>query len=171
MESGFISKIPTTLQLEFLISFLCITPVLSCFFGRWRFVGFKKVDGVHYEPLLFNDNSYLKSLTRFFSRSSKSDYDSVISCKLFHERYLIVLTQNCHLKIWDLTSFTLIQDYDMVSQSDSDPSHFRKVEAVGEYLSLYNNTLVTLLPLENGLFQMGTLLIDSSGILTYTFQK
>ncbi|AJS45411.1 Nup120p [Saccharomyces cerevisiae YJM1336] len=134
-------------------------------------LGLKKVDGVHYEPLLFNDNSYLKSLTRFFSRSSKSDYDSVISCKLFHERYLIVLTQNCHLKIWDLTSFTLIQDYDMVSQSDSDPSHFRKVEAVGEYLSLYNNTLVTLLPLENGLFQMGTLLVDSSGILTYTFQN
>ncbi|CAI4044817.1 Nup120p SKDI_11G1550 [Saccharomyces kudriavzevii IFO 1802] len=134
-------------------------------------LGLRKIDDLHYEPLLFNDNSYLKSLTRLFSRSSNSDYDGVVSCKLFRERYLIVLTRNCRLKIWDLTSFTLIQDYDIVSPPDLDSSHVGKVEAVGEYLSLYNNTLVTLLPLENGLFQTGTLLVNSNGVLTYTFHN
>ncbi|QID86392.1 hypothetical protein GRS66_009019 [Saccharomyces pastorianus] len=134
-------------------------------------LGLKKIDNLNYEPLLFNDNSYLKSLTRFFSKNSSSDFDGVISCKLFHEKYLIVLTQNCHLKIWDLASFALIQDYDIISQPGLNTSHFRKVEVVGQYLSLYNNTLVTSLPLENGLFQMGTLLVDSNGILTYTFQN
>ncbi|EJS42877.1 nup120p [Saccharomyces arboricola H-6] len=149
-----------------------VSPKLSVvFLEDGGLLGLKRIDDLHYEPLLFNDNSYLKSLTRLFSKNSSSYYDGVISCKLFHEKYLIVLTQNCHLKIWDLTSFTLIQDYDIVSQPHLNPNHFRKVEVVGEYLSLYNNTLVTLLPLENGLFQMGSLLVDSNGVLTYTFQN
>lgn len=130
-------------------------------------LGLKKSDDSNLEPILFNDNSYLQSISHIFSRKSKK-YEKAISCSVFQERFLIVLTQNCHLKVWDLNSFNLLQDYDLSKEHYLGNTNSREYENPGQFFTILDNWLVIYLPFGNGIFQVGSLTMDRKGNLCFT---
>ncbi|SCW02474.1 LAFE_0F07228g1_1 [Lachancea fermentati] len=114
-------------------------------------------------PTLFNDNSYLQSFTKIFSsRRQDTKYNNVVSCVIFAERFLITLTQNCKLKVWDLNSHNITLEMSLAMEDE----HQKRIyETLGEYLSLYDNSLAIFLPFDNGVFQIWRLQVDNSGKL------
>ncbi|EDO14413.1 hypothetical protein Kpol_197p1 [Vanderwaltozyma polyspora DSM 70294] len=119
------------------------------------------------EPILFNDNSYLQSITRLFSKSKHSKNSKVVSCSNYQSNFLIVLTEDCILKIWDLKKLILINEYNLFDVNNSDFIAGGLFDSCGNYLHLFNNLLTIYLPFTNGLFQVGTLDVDSSDKLTF----
>ncbi|SCV03653.1 LAME_0H12156g1_1 [Lachancea meyersii CBS 8951] len=112
-------------------------------------------------PILFNDNSYLQGLSKFFfSKQNASQDSNVVSCTLYRERYLITLTQSCRMKVWDLEK----QAVTFERQLASDHKHINRMyETLGQFLSLFEDKLAVFLPFENGLFQVWDLRLDSNG--------
>lgn len=130
-------------------------------------LGLKKTNDSDLEPILFNDNSYLQSISHIFSRKSKK-YEKAISCLVFQESFLVVLTQNCHLKVWDLNTFNLLQDYDLSKEHYFENTNSRAYENPGRFFTLLDNWLVIYLPFGNGIFQIGSLTIDNKGNICFT---
>lgn len=126
-------------------------------------LGLKRAKDFELEPILFNDNSYIESLVQMFSRKGRNRSEKVISCLLFAEKYLLVLTQSCHLKIWDLESLRLISDYSLFPSNHLETYSTGAHECPGNYLSLLNNWLVVYLPFGNGVFVMGQLEFAAGG--------
>lgn len=131
-------------------------------------LGLKKAKDSELEPILFNDNSYLESLVQMFSRKRANRSEKVIGCLLFAEKYLLVLTQSCHLKIWDLTSLHLLSDHDLSPKGHSGFYATGVHENPGNYMSLLNNWLVIYLPFGNGVFHLGQLGFDAGGKPVYS---
>ncbi|SCV05683.1 LANO_0H12882g1_1 [Lachancea nothofagi CBS 11611] len=114
-------------------------------------------------PTLFNDNSYLQSLSKlFFSNRHTSQHNNVVSCTLYRERFLITLTQGCRLKIWDLEKQTVIFEKHLAAD---DKNLNRVYETLGQFLSVCEDKLAIFLPFENGLFQLWDLRLDNQGDL------
>lgn len=133
-------------------------------------IGFKILDDTKsMEPILFNDNSYLKSIMGMFkfSRNNKNSdnetHGKIISCKIYQDKYLITLTENCFIKIWDLNTFNMIYQYNLFTEDIA--SEKRSFDMTGNYLSIFHNYLVIYTPFDNGILQLGTLLLNPSGIL------
>lgn len=128
-------------------------------------LGLKSIkDTNEVEPILFNDNSYLQSFIGKVFRSPCTT-GKTICCTTFQDRYLIVLTQFCKLKIWDLQSFNLIQEYDL--SEDLQQGEERIYESVGNYMSIFNNFLTIYSPFGKGAFQIGHLTTDTTGLLSF----
>ncbi|CCD23177.1 Nup120p NDAI_0B01430 [Naumovozyma dairenensis CBS 421] len=127
-------------------------------------------DGKELQPILFNDNSYLKSVATLLFRRNKDNITSskAISYIVFEQKFLIILTQSCHLKIWNLSTFILVQNYELPKDFQQQNTTIRGYDLIGSYLSIFNNNLAIFLPFENGMFQLGNLLFDSNGNLSYT---
>ncbi|CEP63930.1 Nup120p LALA0_S09e05688g [Lachancea lanzarotensis] len=112
-------------------------------------------------PILFNDSSYLLGLGRlFFSKEKTSQDSNVVSCLLYRERFLITLTQNCRLKVWDLEKQAVVFERHLASEQKN---AYRMYETLGQFLSLFEDKLAIFLPFENGLFQLWDLRLDSNG--------
>ncbi|QLL34247.1 hypothetical protein HG536_0G01040 [Torulaspora globosa] len=126
-------------------------------------LGLRRAKNFELEPILFNDNSYIESLVQMFSRKGRDRSEKVISCLLFADQYLLVLTQSCHLKIWDLESLRLISDDNLFPSSHSETYSTGVHECPGNYLSLLNNWLVVYLPFGNGVFVLGQLEFTAGG--------
>ncbi|QLQ80165.1 hypothetical protein HG537_0D01660 [Torulaspora globosa] len=126
-------------------------------------LGLKRAKDFELEPILFNDNSYIENLVQIFSRKGRDRSEKVISCLLFAERYLLVLTQRCHLKIWDLESLRLVSDDSLFPSNHSETYSAGLHECPGNYLSLLNNWLVVYLPFGNGVFVLGQLEFMAGG--------
>lgn len=130
-------------------------------------LGLRKTEDCNLEPILFNDNSYLQSITQIFSRRHPNKCEKAICASTYAQKFLIVLTQNCHLKIWDLTNFSLIQDMDLTKGNYFESSDNRTYESPGEYMTLFGDYLTIYLPFGNGIFQIGELRVDSRGKLLF----
>lgn len=118
-------------------------------------------DGNHeLQPILFNDNSYLQSFTRFFvPKRQDSRYTNVVSCTVFEERYLLTLTQNCRLKVWDLRNYSVVLEQELCT----DEKHANRIyDSLGQFMSLYHNFLAIYLPFGNGAFQILQLRVDAN---------
>lgn len=126
-------------------------------------LGLKKTENSVLEPVLFNDNSYLQSLTQMFTRKNGGKSEKAISCLVFEEKFLVVLTQSCHLKVWDLTTLHLVLDSNLSHQNLLDFPSNNGHEDPGNYMTLLNNWLVIYLPFGNGTFQIGALTLDARG--------
>ncbi|CCF55662.1 hypothetical protein KAFR_0A02240 [Kazachstania africana CBS 2517] len=147
---------------------------LMVFLEDGGLLGLKSISNDHdFEPILFNDNSYLQSLTRLFVRrsNSRNAVGKVISCINFQQKFLIALTESIHLKIWDLSNFDLIQDYDLSQTLEINDFQIRSTGAVGNYLSIFNNYLALYLPVANGTFQLGSLSVSGKGLLEFQLRK
>ncbi|CCK73075.1 Nup120p KNAG_0M02220 [Huiozyma naganishii CBS 8797] len=134
-------------------------------------LGLKNVGEDLLEPALFNDSSYFQSMFSIFrklkSNGSHNGPGKVVSCSVFQERYLILLTEFCFLRIWDLTTFNLIQNYDL-SNGASDRRAF---DVSGNYLSLFHNILVIFSPNDSGTFHIGTLSVDNAAVLQFQLKN
>ncbi|SCU86296.1 LAMI_0D01354g1_1 [Lachancea mirantina] len=123
-------------------------------------VGLTKVgagDSQDIHPVLFNDNSYLQSFTKLFSRKEHFTQSVVVSCVLYKDQYLITLTQNCRMKVWDLSTQAVVYEQNFLNEGKG---HMRVYEVVGRFLCIYKDVLVAFLPLGNGLFQFMSLGVD-----------
>ena len=129
-------------------------------------LGLKNINDGELEPILFSDNSYLQSITKIFSRNKKQTNSKVVSCISFQEKYLIVLTENCTLKIWNLTSFTVINEYDLAQQNNLDRNG-GVFDCTGNYLNLFEDMLAIYLPFSNGIFEIGRISMDHENSLCY----
>ncbi|AMD20849.1 HDR107Cp [Eremothecium sinecaudum] len=114
-------------------------------------------------PVLFNDNSYFQSFTKFFSKSDNSDL--VVNCIIYQERFLVTLTENCKIRVWDLRARSIVMQLDLIN--DAQNKH-RKYDSMGPYLSLLGDLLMVFLPVGNGAFQLFELGIDSGGLIAVT---
>ena len=134
----------------------------------------KSASSYIFEPVLFNDGSYLQNISRIFSRKRNNIVGKVVSCTVFNERYLLTLTEQCQLKIWDIPSVTLINSYDMSqcvpNGKNVENGETQRYSGVGKYLALFSNHLVVYCPMGNGVFQVGTLSIDFIGMLSFKVQ-
>lgn len=112
-------------------------------------------------PVLFNDNSYLQSLTKmFFLRRNPSQNFNVASCIVYRDRYLLTLTQNCKLRVWDLKHQTAVFEKDLaVNEKHQNKAY----ETIGQFMSLYEDKLAIFLPFDNGMFQLWDLRLDAQG--------
>lgn len=124
-------------------------------------LGLRRAEETELEPVLFNDNSYLESLFHMFSRKGNNRSEKAISCLSFADKYLLVLTQSCHLKIWDLTSLQQVSDQNLSTTNHLDSTGVH--ENPGNYMSLLNNWLAIYLPFGNGVFLVGELLLNGNG--------
>lgn len=113
------------------------------------------------EPILFNDNSYLRSITQLFSKSTTNKSEKAVSCVLYEQRYLVILTQHCRLRIWDTVTFSLMQDYDLSKEYHFENADSSSYENPGQFMSLFSNLLMVYLPFGNGVFEIGTLAHDN----------
>ncbi|CCH62555.1 hypothetical protein TBLA_0H02710 [Henningerozyma blattae CBS 6284] len=135
----------------------------------------KWTNNLEMECFLFNDNSYLKSLTNYFSRKkTDSELNRAVSCLIYQDKILLILTKGCQLKIWDLEKFTLLNQYDLSqgnNLTDSIPT--RSFENIGKYLINYQDILIIFLPFANGVFQIGKLEVNSeiNSPLSLTFES
>ncbi|AET39597.1 Nup120p Ecym_4564 [Eremothecium cymbalariae DBVPG len=113
------------------------------------------------QPVLFNDNSYFQSFTRFFSKHDTGS-ENVVSCKVYAKYFLITLTENCKLRVWDLRSNSMVLQLDLISNPQD---KHRQYDSMGPYLSILNNLLTVFLPLGNGAFQVFQLLVKNDNLL------
>ncbi|CUS20525.1 LAQU0S01e08570g1_1 [Lachancea quebecensis] len=112
-------------------------------------------------PVLFNDNSYLQSLTKMFTlKRNPSQNSNVASCVVYRDRYLLTLTQNCKLRVWDLEHQTAVFEKDLAT---NEKHHNKIYETIGQFLSLYEDKLAIFLPYDNGMFQIWDLRLDGQG--------
>lgn len=126
------------------------------------------------EPLLFNDNSYLKSLTKIFHRGNTETSGRAVSCTLFQDRYLIVLTENYFLKVWDITTFDMVKEYNLSHNLFGDGEQRKETQMYGEvgsYLTLFQNYLAIYSPHNNGVFQICSLSIDQEGGIEFDLKN
>lgn len=130
-------------------------------------LGLKALPDKSFEPILFNDGSYLQSIFGVFKKSKS--YGKVVSCVMFQERYLITLTEHAYLRIWDLQTFNLIQNSSLLETEFK--SEQKIYDNIGNYLSIYQNFLAIYTPYENGKFQIGTLFIDNADLLQFNVQS
>lgn len=149
--------------------------LLMVFLQDGGLLGLKKVsDDFDLEPLLFNDNSYLQNLTKLFYRRNEKVAGKAISCTVFQKTFLIVLTENYFLKIWDLNTFNLIKEYNLANNLTLNENGIGEVQSYndsGNFLSLLQNYLVIYLPVKNGTFQIGSLRSDQSGELEFELKN
>ncbi|KAL3235699.1 Nup120p RNJ42_02475 [Nakaseomyces bracarensis] len=129
-------------------------------------MGLKQGQENYLESIIFSDISYIQVITKMFSRRTENSPDKVVSCSVFENTFLIVLTQKCHLKIWSLETYSLIQDINLTEHYDTSLETV-KHENCGNYLNLWNNILVTYLPIGNGIFEVGQISITEEGVFTY----
>lgn len=133
-------------------------------------LGLKKFDSdvlndYELQPILFNDSSYLKSITRLFSRNDTNSA-SVISALVFDEKYLVTLTADCTLKFWDL------EDYRMVNHIDvKDGNKIVNYDSLGNYMAIYENNLIVYVPTGNGIFKILDLYYDHVGRINVSFKE
>ncbi|CAD1785519.1 similar to Saccharomyces cerevisiae YKL057C NUP120 Subunit of the Nup84p subcomplex of the nuclear pore complex (NPC) [Maudiozyma barnettii] len=148
--------------------------LLMVFLKDGGLLGLRKTsDDLDLEPLLFNDNSYLQSLTKLFYKNQNVT-GKVISCVTFDEQFLIVLTQNYYLKIWDIKTFSLIKEYNLSDNIIDDDIHGNDIQQYndsGNFLSIFQNTLVIYSPHKNGIFQIGYLSVDQTGVLDFNLKN
>lgn len=131
-------------------------------------LGLRQLNDKDVEPILFNDNSYLQSITQLFSRKGTNKCEKAVSCILYEQKYLVILTQHCHLRIWDVSTFNLIQDYDLSKDYHFENSDVSSYENPGRFMSLFSNFLMVYLPFGNGIFEIGTLAPVSKGKIGFT---
>ncbi|AAS50843.2 ABR073Cp [Eremothecium gossypii ATCC 10895] len=115
-------------------------------------------------PVLFNDNSYFQSFTRFFSHND-SGRENVVSSVSYGDYHLLTLTENCKLRIWDLRTNSVTAQLNLIT--DPQDKH-RKYESIGPYLALLDSVLVVFLPFGNGAFRTFQLSVNNSGGLVLT---
>ncbi|GMM58166.1 Nup120 protein [Maudiozyma humilis] len=155
------------------------TDLLMVFLNDGGLLGLRSVSADQdLEPLLFNDNSYLKSLTSIFHRGRTETLGKAVSCTLFQQRYLIVLTENYYLKVWDLTTFAMVKEYNLSHNlfGDSGNTQNNNTESqmygeVGTYLTLFENYLSIYSPHNNGVFQICALSIDQQGGIEFDLRN
>lgn len=145
-----------------------VTPKFSMvFLADGGLLGLKCLHDESFEPILFNDGSYLQSLFGVFKKTKT--HGKVVSCVTYQERYLITLTEYAYLRIWDLTTFNLIQNTYLL------PPEFETVnktyDIIGNYLTIYHNFLAIYTPYENGKFQIGNLFVDTTETLQFNIQS
>lgn len=141
---------------------------LIAFLEDGGLLGLKQLNDNDVEPILFNDNSYLQSITNMFSRKNTHRSEKAISCILYEQRFLVILTQHCHLRIWDITTFNLVQDYNFSKEHHFENVDISSYENPGQFMSLFSNYLVVYLPFGNGIFEMGTLTPDNRNRINFT---
>lgn len=130
-------------------------------------LGLKSLNDKSFEPILFNDGSYLQNLLSIFKKNKT--HGKVINCTTFQNRFLITLTEFAYLKIWDLKTFNLVQNI-ILLPTDSGSIN-KTYDILGKYLTIYHNFLCIYLPYENGKFQIHTLFIDNSDCLQVSTQS
>lgn len=145
-----------------------VTPEFSMvFFADGGLLGLKTLHDKSFEPILFNDGSYLQSLFGVFKKSKS--HGKVVSCVSFQDKYLITVTEYAYLRIWDLTTFSLLQNTCLL------PSGFETVnktyDIIGNYLTIYHNFMAIYTPFENGKFQIGSLSMNNNGVLQFNIQS
>lgn len=134
-------------------------------------IGFRLLEDLEsMEPILFNDNSYLKSIIGMFKLKRNSNktnnsaiHGKIINCTIYQNKYLITLTENCFIKIWDLLTYHLISQYDLFTKDIA--TEKRSFDMIGNYLSILHNYLVVYTPFDNGILQLGTLSLNQNAIL------
>ncbi|KAI8385857.1 related to Nucleoporin NUP120 [Nakaseomyces glabratus] len=131
-------------------------------------LGLRQHNENYLEPLLFNDYSYIQTLTSMFSRKKKQPADRAVACLVIHDKYLVVLTRLCHLKIWDLGSFHLVQEYNLTENFNGTLETI-EYESNGNYISTLNDVIVIYLPIGNGVFKFGRLSFTNDGERKPTF--
>ncbi|CCE65919.1 hypothetical protein TPHA_0N01380 [Tetrapisispora phaffii CBS 4417] len=125
-------------------------------------LGLKRTSDDALEPILFSDESYLRSLSSFFSSKKNRLTDRIISCVVYHNKFLIVLTENYKLKIWNLEKYSITAEYDLAEQAHLNKESSSGYESIGSYLKIFDNILTAYLPFFNGIFQLGYLSIDNN---------
>lgn len=130
-------------------------------------LGLKSLYDKSFEPVLFNDGSYLQSLFGMFKKNKT--YGKVISCATFQNRFLITLTEFAYLRIWDLNTFNVVQNIYLLPTNSELIN--KTYDIIGNYLTIYHNFLCIYLPYENGTFQINTLFIDNSDCLQVNTQS
>ncbi|CAR30957.1 ZYRO0E06666p [Zygosaccharomyces rouxii] len=141
---------------------------LVAFLDDGGLLGLKQLNDTDVEPILFNDNSYLQSITSLFSGRNSHRSEKAVSCILYEQRYLVILTQHCHLRIWDITTFSLVQDYDFSKEHHFENVDISSYENPGRFMSLFSNYLMVYLPFGNGIFEIGTLTPGGRGRINFT---
>ncbi|GAV54529.1 hypothetical protein ZYGR_0AM00670 [Zygosaccharomyces rouxii] len=141
---------------------------LVAFLEDGGLLGLKQLNDTDVEPILFNDNSYLQSITSLFYGRNSHRSEKAVSCILYEEKYLVILTQHCHLRIWDITTFSLIQDCDFTKEHHFENVDISSYENPGRFVSLFSNYLVVYLPFGNGIFEIGNLTPGSRGRINFT---
>ncbi|KAG0668197.1 hypothetical protein C6P45_004944 [Maudiozyma exigua] len=148
--------------------------LLMVFLEDGGLLGLRKASEEYdFEPLLFNDNSYLQSFTKLFYKNENVT-GKAISAVTFNHRYLIILTENYYLKIWDLKSFNLVNEYNLSANIVDEDLHSKDVHQysdAGNFLSLFQNNLVIYSPQKNGIFQIGSLSVNQADILQFELKN
>ncbi|QLG72185.1 hypothetical protein HG535_0C05390 [Zygotorulaspora mrakii] len=130
-------------------------------------LGLRKCENSYLEPILFNDNSYLQSITQIFTRKQSTKCERAISCVVYLQKFLIVLTQHCHLKFWNLQDFSLVLEVNLAESNYFENAVNRTYEAPGEYMTMFSNFLTIYLPFGNGIFQIAELSVDGKGKIIF----
>lgn len=141
---------------------------LVAFLEDGGLLGLKQLNDTDIEPILFNDNSYLQSITSLFYGRSSHRSEKAVSCVFYEQKYLVILTQHCHLRIWDITTFSLVQDYDFSKEHHFENVDISSYENPGHFMSLFSNYLMVYLPFGNGIFEIGTLVPNNRGKINFT---
>ncbi|SMN21763.1 similar to Saccharomyces cerevisiae YKL057C NUP120 Subunit of the Nup84p subcomplex of the nuclear pore complex (NPC) [Maudiozyma saulgeensis] len=148
--------------------------LLMVFLNDGGLLGLRKTsEDFDLEPLLFNDNSYLQSFTKLFYKN-QNIAGKVTSCLTFDEKFLIVLTENYYLKIWDIKTFSLLNEYNLSANIIVDDIHGNDIHQYndsGNFLSIFQSTLIIYSPQKNGIFQIGYLSVDQTGVLEFNLKN
>ncbi|CDO95410.1 unnamed protein product [Kluyveromyces dobzhanskii CBS 2104] len=113
------------------------------------------------QPVLFNDSSYFQSFTRMFSRYDNHN-SAVVSAELLNERYLVTLTNDATIKIWDLITYQLSVHFDLKEKNKQ-----VNYGVVGKYMAIRENLLIVYIPAGNGSFQIIQLQNDPSAKINF----
>lgn len=133
-------------------------------------LGLKEGKENYFECVIFSDISYIQVITKMFLKKNEASPDKVVSCSVFQDNYLVVLTQKCHLKVWNLKTYSLVQDFEL-TEGYSTSFETVMLENCGNYLHLWNNMLVTYLPIGNGVFEVGKVEVTEDGEFSYIRQN
>lgn len=131
-------------------------------------LGLKSSAG-HWEPLLFNDSSFIRSLTKFWRRDNGKSHGAgkALSSIVFNERFLIIFDEFAVLSIWDVYTLNLVHQQQLNLDKLNHKHERIPQDANSHYMSLFDDLLIVYLPFGAGVFQLGRLVQDPEKNLTF----
>lgn len=118
---------------------------------------------------IFTDSSYFKSLTNFLrKKQNDTKLNRAVSCQLYKDDVLIILTQNCKLRFWNLRNYQLINEIDLSADMEIDGLSLRNFVDPGNFLTIKDDVLIIFLPFNNGIFKIGKISYSSNSNISFT---